>query len=160
VQYGRVDVRRWARTAAVLVVAAVVLLAAHQQLAAAWSNHCDPGNAQFNLLKSDAVVGFHPLGELFTWENDGPDNSWTCANPTLSVSHVGQDLAGMLRQTKSNMTDSGWTAIDLGQTHADFFLYQRNATGGVRLTAVVLENAFWVEVDLGAPGLHPGQNGF
>ena len=44
---------------------------------------CDPGNSQFNLLKSDHAVSFRPGGELFTWENAGPDDSWLCSNPTL-----------------------------------------------------------------------------
>jgi len=161
VQYDRMARPRWGRIAATLVVVALLLVFAHQRFAAAWSNHCDPGNNQYGLLKNDPVVSFHATGELFTWENDGPDNGFTCANPTLSVSHVGQDLAGILDQTRGDMTDSGWTAINItGQGSPDFYLYEKKTAGGVRLTAVVLQNAFWVEVDLSAPGLHPGQQGF
>jgi hypothetical protein len=145
----------------ILVVVAIVAVAGHQQFVTAWSNHCDPGNAQFNLLKNDPVVNFRTSGELFTWENDGPDNGWTCTNPTLSMSHVGQDLVGILQQTRADMTDAGWKPIDVGgQGHPDFYIYEKNASRGVRLTAVVLQNAFWIEVDLSAPGLHPGEQGF
>jgi len=145
----------------VVGVVTVAVVAGHQWFAAAWSNHCDPGNARFSLLKNDPVVSFRAPSEAFTWENDGPDNGWTCTNPTLSVSHVGQDLSGILNQTKADMIDSGWKAVTIGgQGQPDFSLYEKDARGGVLLTAVVLENAVWVEVDLSAPGLHPGANGF
>jgi len=149
------------RLALVLVALGLVALVGHQSFAAAWSNRCDPGNAQLSLLKNDPVVSFHPAGEVFAWENDGPDNGWTCANPTLSISHVGQDLDGMLSRTRSDMADAGWTAIDLGSgPPPDFYVYEKTSPGGVRLSAVILRNAFWVEVDLSAPGLHPGARGF
>jgi len=155
----RMDGRRLTRVAAALVLIAVIALAAHQMLITAWSNHCDPGNAQFDLLKTDPVVSFHAPRELFTWENDAPDNSWTCTNPSLSVNHVGQDVSGMYAATTADMKSNGWTAIDLGQAR-DFGIFEKRAAGGVRLTAVVLKQNAWVEVDLSAPGLHPGERGF
>jgi hypothetical protein len=106
------------RGIAVAVMVGVVALVAQQLFITAWSNHCDPGNAQFKLLQSQAVVGFQPLGELFTWESDRPDNGWTCTNLSLSVGHVGSDFAGMLAATRADMTDSGWTELDLGQPAA------------------------------------------
>jgi len=153
--------RGWSKVVTALVAILLILAVGHQTFATAWSNHCDPGNAQFNLLKNDPVVEFRASGELFTWENDGPDNGWSCGNPTLSVSHVGQDLGGILDQTRADMTDAGWTAVDLGgRVQPDFYVYEKDTSSGVRMTAVVLQNAFWVEVDLSAPGLHPGQSGF
>ena len=160
-QYDRVRSNRWTRWAAILAVVAIAMLAGRQWLVTAWSNHCDPGNAQFNLLKNDPVVGFRASGELLTWENDGPDNGWTCSNPTLSLSHVGQDLTAILQETRSDMTDAGWKPVDVGDRgQPSFYVYEKSAPSGVPLTAVVLQNAFWVEVDLSAPGLHPGANGF
>jgi hypothetical protein len=140
---------------------ALAALLFHQLFGTAWSNHCDPGNAQFGLLKSDPVVGYHATGELFTWENDGPDNSWLCSAPSLSVSHVGPDQAGMFAAVKSNMTASGWTSLDNQYTPPgqDFTVYEKKVSG-VILDAIVRKNLFWVEVDLDAPGLHPGENGF
>jgi hypothetical protein len=143
-----------------LIVIAIVALAAHQLFGTAWSNHCDPGNAQFNLLKSDPVVSYHAQGETLTWENDGPDNSWLCSSPTLSVSHVG-DSSMLYAEVKSNMTGSGWTELTSAyHTDPDLTVFQKDTHGGVRLTAVVRKQILWVEVDLDAPGLHPGENGF
>jgi hypothetical protein len=152
---------RWLSGIAAVVGIAIAAVIAHQLFVAAWSNHCDPGNSQFNLLKAEAVTNFHPAGELFTWENDGPDNGWTCANPSLSVSYVGSDVKGMYGATITEMADSGWTAIDIGNpASSGFSLFQKDVTGGVRLTAVVIQQTAWVEVDLSAPGLHPGDRGF
>jgi hypothetical protein len=39
-------------------------------------------------------------------------------------------------------------------------VYQKDVAGGVRLDADVRKQPFWVEVDLDAPGLHPGERGF
>lgn len=134
-------------------------LVARQLFATAWSNHCDPGNAQFNLINSDPVVAFHAPRELFTWQDNRPDNLFTCSNPALSLNHVGQDITGMYAATRADMTESGWTEVEVGQPR-DFSIYQKDAPGGVRLTAVVLQQTAWVEVDLEAPGLHPGDQGF
>jgi hypothetical protein len=64
------------------------------------------------------------------------------------------------------MTDSRWT--ELGGTiymDPDNSVYQKEVlhhriVEGVRLTAIVRKQPGWVEVDLNAPGLHPGENGF
>jgi hypothetical protein len=84
-----------------IFVAVVVLLAWHL-FGTSWSNHYDPGNAQFN-------------------------GHWT-------------ELAPMPNE--------------------NFAVYQKDTPTGIRLTAVVRSQPFWVEVDLAAPGLHPGENGF
>jgi len=94
---------------------------------ATWSNKCDPGNAQFQLMKQDGAVDFEPDGQLFTWENDDADNLWLCSNANLSVSHIGPNV---------------------------------KVRGGVKLSAVVQKQAFWVEVDMSDPGLHIGEFGF
>jgi hypothetical protein len=159
-QYDRMGGSRWTRVIGVLVIIALVVLVGHQVFELAWSNHCDPGNARFNLIKSERAVGFHAPGELFTWENDRPDNLWTCSNASLSLDHVGQDIQGMYRAIRANMTDTGWTELDLGQRATDFSLYQKTTSGGLRLTAVVIQQPAWVEVDIDAPGLHPGDQGF
>lgn len=140
-----------------ILIAVVALLALHL-FGTAWSNHCDPGNAQFNLLKSDPVVSSRFKGELFVWENDGPDNLWLCSNPTLSVSHVG-DASALFPEVRADMVDSHWTEL-APSPNENFAVYQKDTAGGVRLTAVVRSQPFWVEVDLDAPGLHPGENGF
>ena len=139
---------------------AVGALLAQHLFGTAWSNHCDPGNSQFNLLKSDPVVSSHAKGELFTWENDGPDNRWLCSNPTLSDSHVG-DPSALYSEVAADITANGWTELTPAfLPNQDFDVYQKDTPGGVRLTAVIRKQAFWVEVDLDAPGLHPGENGF
>ena len=141
-----------------MILIAVVALLAFHLFGTAWSNHCDPGNAQFNLLKSDPVVSSRFKGELFVWENDGPDNSWLCSNPTLSVSHVG-DASALFPEVQADMVDSHWTELT-PTPNENFAVYQKDTAGGVRLTAVVRSQPFWVEVDLDAPGLHPGESGF
>ena len=50
----------------------IALILLHQMFATTWSNKCDPGNAQFYLMKYDEAANFHPQGQLFMWENDGP----------------------------------------------------------------------------------------
>jgi len=140
-----------------IFVAFVVLLAWHL-FGTSWSNHCDPGNAQFNLLKSDPVVNSRFKSELFVWENDGPDNSWLCSNPTLSVSHVG-DASALFPEVQADMVDGHWTEL-APMPNENFAVYQRDTPTGVRLMAVVRSQPFWVEVDLEAPGLHPGESGF
>jgi hypothetical protein len=153
-------IRGRAAVAVGMVVIAVVFLVARQLFGTAWSNHCDPGNAQFNLLKSDPVASYRPQDETFTWENDGPDNSWLCSAPTLSVSHVG-DTSTLYAEVKSYMTGSGWTELTSAyNTDQNVTVYQKDTTGGVRLTALVRKQILWVEVDLDAPGLHPGERGF
>ncbi len=140
-----------------IFIAVVVLLAWHL-FGTSWSNHCDPGNAQFNLLEADPVVSSRFQGELFAWQNNGPDNGWLCSNPTLSISDVG-DASALFPEVKSDMVDGHWTELT-PTPNASFAVYQKDTAGGVRLTAVVRSQPFWVEVDLDAPGLHPGESGF
>lgn len=127
-----------------------------------WSNHCDPGNAQFNLLKSDPSVSFRAQDEMWTWESDEPDNSWLCTNPTLSLDHVGSNVKAIYDETRSNLSASGWTEQTSQYSPPDqaYTLFEKNLEGGVRLTAFVQQEAFWVEVNLDAPGLHLGEPGF
>src|SRR5216683_5868955 len=94
--------RGWARWAIGLILVWIIIFTAHNLFGTSWSNHCDPGNAQFNLLKSDPIVSFHAQGELFTWENDGPDNSWLCSDASLSLSYVG-DPSTLYSEIKANM---------------------------------------------------------
>jgi hypothetical protein len=100
------------------------------------------------------------LGALFTWENDGPDNSWLCSDASLSLSYIG-DPSALYPEIKANVGASGWT--ELGGAYvsdADFAVFQKDVAGGVRLNAIVCKQPLWAEVDLNAPGLHPGENGF
>jgi len=142
---------------AMFAVAIVALLFRHL-FATAWSNKCDPGNTQFFLMKNDPIVSFAPHGQLYTWENDGPDNSWLCSDANLSVSHVGPEVKAMYDATRANMTQNGWTEV--GSLPSEDFAVYEKATNGVRLSAVVSKEAFWVEVDINAPGLHTGESGF
>src|SRR5438105_2850786 len=86
----------------------IALLLLHQVFATTWSNKCDPGNAQFYLMKYDEAANFRPQGELFTWENDGPDNSWLCSDASLSVSHVGANVNAMFDATRADLSRDGW----------------------------------------------------
>ena len=136
----------------------IALLLLHQMFATTWSNKCDPGNAQFLLMKQDGVVDFKAEGQLFTWENDDADNLWLCSNANLSVSHVGPNLKTMYESTRQDMTANGWSELG-ALPNEDFAVYEK-VSGGVKLTAVVQKQAFWVEVDMSAPGLHLGEYGF
>lgn len=140
-----------------IFVAAAAFLAWHL-FGTSWSNHCDPGNAQFNLLESDPVASSRFTGEIFVWQNNGPDNGWLCSNPTLSISHVG-DASALFPEVKADMLDGHWTEL-APRPNENVAVYQKDTPTGVRLTAVVRSQPFWVEVDLDAPGLHPGENGF
>ena len=142
-----------------LFAIAVATLLFHQLFATAWSNKCDPGNAQFFLMKTDPALSFSPQGSLFTWENDGPDNSWLCSDASLSVSYVGPSIGAMFDATRDNMTRNGWVGGDIFLKDQDFAVYQKDKAG-VRLDAIVRKELFWVEVDMYAPGLHPGEYGF
>lgn len=150
--------RRLAAIAAAFLIAIGFFLG-RQLFATAWSNKCDPGNAQFFLMKNDPALSFRPRDSLFTWENDGPDNSWLCSDASLSVSYVGANLKEMFDATRANMTANGWVGGDIFLKDQDFAIYEKDV-GGVRLNADVREQPFWVEVDMNAPGLHPGEYGF
>ena len=125
---------------------------------ASWSNRCDPGNARFALLQSDAVVDFQPDGQLFTWVNPGPDNRWLCSNANLSVSHVGANIKDLYGATREDMTRNGWTELAPG-TSANFSVFEKTRDN-LKLSAIVRKEVFWVEVDLSAPGLRAGEGGF
>ena len=125
----------------------------------AWSNHCDPGNAQFYLLKNDPVVKFQAPGELYTWENDQPDNGWLCTGPHLALSHVGTDVKGMFMSIRANLFQSGWSGGDLFLPDQDFGVFDKYVEGQ-HLTAVVNEEFYGVDVGLDAPALHLGESGF
>ena len=129
--------------------------------ATAWSNHCDPGNNQFYLLKNDPIVSYRVEGELYTWISNQPDNSWLCTSPKLTVSHVGPDVKGMWNATRANMALHGWTNHpSIYLTDLTFDLYEKVTSDRVRLTAFVSQELFSVAVDLTAPGLHFGEYGF
>ena len=138
-------------------IAVVCLLFLHF-FAASWSNRCDPGNARFALLNGDGVVDFKPDGQLFTWVNPGPDNLWLCSNANLSISHFGANIKDLYDATRDDMTRNGWTEIAPG-TSPDFSAYQK-VKDGVKLSAVVQKQFFWVEIDLSAPGVRAGEMGF
>jgi hypothetical protein len=142
---------------AVLLIAVVALLFRHF-FATAWSTRCDPGNERFQLMKKDEVVGFSAPGQFLTWENDGPDNSWLCADSNLSVSHLGPNVGQMYDATRADMTAGGWSEV-APAPGADFAVYEK-AVAGVTLNAVVSKQPFWVEVDINAPGLHTGESAF
>ncbi len=143
-----------------MTLIAITALLGQHFFGTAWSNRCDPGNAQFNLLKSDPVVAFHAKGELFTWETDSPDNSWLCTGPTLSLSYVG-DPSALYPEVWTDLGVSGWTVE--GSTflpNQDFDEFHRVTADGVRLTALIKKDSFWVDVRLDAPALHFGESGF
>src|SRR5260370_13241667 len=71
-----------------MIFVAVAALTAHALFGTMWSNHCDPGNERFNVLKSDPVVAFRASGALFAIENDGACYSWPCTGPASSASLV------------------------------------------------------------------------
>jgi hypothetical protein len=146
--------------ALVMALLAITALLGRQLFGTTWSNHCDPGNAQFSLIKLDPIVGFHAKHDLFTLENDSADNSWLCSSPSLSVSHFG-DTAVLYPELRAGLGDSGWTELTSPfLPDQDFGVYQKDVAGGVRLSAIVRKQLFWVEIDLDAPGLHPGERGF
>ncbi len=108
-----------------MIFIAVAALTAHALFGTMWSNHCDPGNERFNVLKSDPVVAFRASGELFAIENDGADNSWLCTGPDVSVSHVG-DPGALYPQLRAKLSQSGWT--ELGGTYyedPDWSFYEK-----------------------------------
>lgn len=152
-----------------MIFIAVAALTAHALFGTMWSNHCDPGNERFNVLKSDPVVAFRASGELFSVENDGADNSWLCTGPDVSVSHVG-DPAALYPQLRAKFSQSGWT--ELGGTYyqdPDWSFFEKSSEGGVPytdsargflITASVRKQGVWVQVHLSAIGLHMGEMGF
>jgi hypothetical protein len=76
------------------------------------------------------------------------------------VSHVG-DSSALYPKVWTNLGASGWT-VD-GPTflpNQDFDVFHRVTADGIRLTALIEKEAFWVEVKLDAPALHLGDSGF
>ena len=127
-----------------------------------WSNRCDPGNANFNLLKNDPVVKFRAPGELMTWESDGPDNSWMCVNPRLTVSHYRPNQDKLFAEAEDNLLANGWQwEFPEYQTRGSSGESLVKNAGGVRLTATLFRE--WmssVAVVLEAPPMHLGESGF
>ena len=127
-----------------------------------WSNHCDPGNAQFHLLKDDPVVSAHISGGLMLWEADGPDNGWLCSGPHLSLSYVGFNHDALKENATSALVSAGWTeatvmrAIDPG----GWRFFDKTTSDGVKLTAFLIPAWYGVAIDMDAPGLHMGDQGF
>jgi len=142
---------------AMVGIAAAGLLFFHF-FGAAWSNRCDPDNARYQLLRSDPIVDFQPQGQLLTWVNPRPDNLWLCANANLSVSHVGPNIRDVYGATRADLSRNGWSEIAPG-TSDQFAVYEK-LRSGLKLTAVVRKEPFWVEVDLSAPGVRAGEMGF
>src|SRR5437879_13685377 len=104
-------------------------------------------------MKYDEAANFHPQGELFMWENDGPDNSRLCSDASLSVSHVGANVNAMFDATRADMSRDGWVGGEIFLTDEDFVVVEK-VKDGVKLTASVGKQAFWVEVHKGGPGVH------
>ena len=127
-----------------------------------WSNRCDPGNANFNLLKSDPVVTFRAPGELFTSESDQPDNSWMCVNPRLSITHYRPNQDKLFAEAEDNLLANGWQwefpdYVIRGDSGEELV----KDVGGLHLTATLFRD--WmssVSVVLEAPPLHLGESGF
>jgi hypothetical protein len=152
-----------------MVFIAIAAITAHDLFGTTWSNHCDPGNARFNILKTDPVVSFRARGELFAYESDGADNSWLCSGPSLSVTHFG-DPAMMYAQLRAKFVQSGWSG--LGDTNAvdpDWSIYYKDTGGAVPFTeptrgflirASVRKQWVGAAVRLSASGLHDGEMGF
>ncbi len=137
---------------------ALALIVVHQAFATTWSNRCDPGNQNFFLMKNDPVTSFRPPGQLFSFENQGPDNSWLCDAATLSVIHVG-NVDAMYEAMRGEMNRYGW--IDQGTTpDGDFAGYEKTIEG-VKIQADVWRRSFYVELDMNAPeSAHFGELGF
>ena len=96
---------------------------------------------------------------LVTWANDGPDNSWLCTSPSLSVSYIGNTSA-LYDEVSVGMVQSGWMQFGSDIAGMDFRAYEKDQGGGVVLSALVNKDLFWVEIDLDVPGLHLGESGF
>lgn len=130
-------------------LAPLALILLYHDFATAWSNRCDPGNATFFLMKDDAVTSFHAPGQLFNWESDGPDNSYACDAPTLSLSHVGPNVDTMFEATRGNMTRNGWSE-SAPLPGEDFAVYHKTIQG-LQFEAIVSKDWFWVQVFMSGP---------
>ena len=130
-------------------VPVIALLLIHHDFATAWSNRCDPGNATFFLMKDDAVTSFHAPGQAFNWENDGPDNSYACDAPSLSLSHVGLDVDGMFDAVRGDMTRNGW--VETGALPGEDFAVYRKTIQGLQFEATVSKDWYGVGVFMTGP---------
>ena len=152
-----------------MIFICIAALTAHALFGTTWSNHCDPGNARFNVLKSDPVVSFRAKAELFSIENDGADNSWLCTGPDLSVNHFG-DPSALYPKLRAKFSQSGWSeSEDTYNLHQGWSFYDKVSEGGVPytdsargflLSGIVRKQGIWVEVHFSANGLHMGDMGF
>ena len=140
---------------------AILSLAFFHLFGTSWSNRCDPGNANLNLLKGDPVVKFSAPGELWKSESDTPDNSWMCVNARVTITHYGpQDK--LFAELEDNLLANGWQTFppDLPLLRESGEEFEKNVNG-LRLTAMVFKE--WmssVNVVLDAPPLHLGESGF
>jgi len=140
-------------------IAPLTFLLLYHFLATTWSNRCDPDNATFYAMKADPITGFHAPGQLFTWEGDGPDNSWMCGNATLSITHVGPNVDEMFDATRGDMTRNGWSE-DFPIPGEDFAIYYKTIVGA-RYEAEVKKGWFGVDVFMSGPAsAHFGEYGF
>lgn len=149
------DTLKWMSYA---VAALLALFVVHGIFGTTWSNKCDPGNQNFLLMKNDPVTGFRAPGQLFSFENQGPDNSWMCDAANLSVIHVG-NVDAMYEAMRGEMTRNGW--IDLGTTPDGTFAVYEKTIEGVKIQADVWKRSFYVELDMNGPeSAHFGEFGF
>lgn len=146
--------------AAGMTTIAVVSLGLHAAFGTAWSNHCDPGNARFNLMQNDPVSNFQPKGLVVRWENAGPDNSWLCSGASLSYSFIGGDGDSVLAQVNAAMAAAGWQETKLTHVSSDGWSFWDKTSDGVHLSGLVHKDLAWVEIDLKAPALHLGDSGW
>lgn len=133
-----------------------------QVFGTSWSNRCDPGNANFNLLKNDPAVSFRAPGEWWTSVTSEPDNSWMCVNPRLTVTHYRLNQDKLFTEIEDNLLAHGWQLafaeyVTRGHDGEEFI----KDAGGLRLTTHLFRE--WmssVDVVLEAPPLHLGESGF
>lgn len=139
--------------------APLAFLLLYHFFAATWSNRCDPGNATFLLMKNDPVVSFQAPGQLYNWESDGPDNSWMCSSPSLTISHVGPDVGAMFDATRADMTRNGW--VESAPIPGEDFAVYEKVIEGARFDATVEKEWFAIDVHLlGPDSPHFGEMGF
>jgi hypothetical protein len=146
--------------AAGMTTIAVVTLGFHTAFATTWSNHCDPGNARFNLMQNDPISNFHASGLVVRWENPGPDNSWLCTGATLSYSYIGGNGESVLAEVNAAMQAAGWQETKLTYVPSDGWSFWDKTTDGVPITGLVHKDVAWVEIDLQVDALHIGDYGW
>jgi hypothetical protein len=140
-----------------MITIAVTALGLHAAFGTTWSNHCDPGNARFNLMQKDPVANFQPSGLVVHWENAGPDNSWLCTGATLSFVFVGGGGDSVFAQANAAMQAAGWQQNGVP---LDGWSDWDKTPDGVHLSGLVHKDVAWVEIDLQADPLHLGDVGW